>query len=85
MPKRKKEKSKTWSEKATDTLIKCFQSNECRWNVTNGDYKDQKRKSFTLEEFDISVQEYNINRYDYKKNGILSEVNSHYFRKNAPP
>ena len=44
-----------------------------------------KKKVFTLEEFDISVQEYNINRYDYKKNGILSEVTSHYFRKNAPP
>ena len=29
----------------------------------SGDYKDQKRKSLT----DMSVQEYNINRYDYKK------------------
>ena len=32
----------------------------------------------------MSVQEYNINRYDYK-NGIISDTNSYYFRKNAPP
>ena len=37
------------------------------WNVTSGDYQDQNRKSLPLEEFDMSVQEYNINRYDYKK------------------
>ena len=29
--------------------------------------KDQNRKSLALEEFDISVQEYYISRYDYKK------------------
>ena len=41
--------------------------NELIWNATSGDYKEQNRKSFSLEEFDMSVQEYNINRYDYKK------------------
>ena len=41
----KKEKLKTWSEEAIDTLINCFQSHECIWNVTSGDYKDQSRKS----------------------------------------
>ena len=63
----KKENSKTWSEEAIDTLINCFQSQECIWNDTSGDYKDQNRKSLALEEFDISVQEYNISRYNYKK------------------
>ena len=52
---------------AIDTLINCFQSHECIWNVTSGDYEDQNRKSLPLEEFDMSVQKYNINRYDYKK------------------
>ena len=41
----KKEKLKTWSDEAIDTLINCFQSHECIWNVTSGDYKDQNRKS----------------------------------------
>ena len=63
----KKGNSKTWSEEAIDTLINCFQSHECIWNVTSGDYKDQNRKSLPLEEFDMPVQEYNINRYDSKK------------------
>ena len=57
--------SKTWSEEAIDTL--CFQSHECIWNVTNGNYKDQNRKSMLLQEFDISVQECNISRYGYEK------------------
>ena len=55
----------------SDGYINCFQSHECIWNVTSGD-------------FDISVQEYNINRYDYKKIRI-SEANSYDFGKNAPP
>ena len=80
----KKENSKTWSEEAIDTLINCFQSHECIWNVTSGDYKDQNRKSLPLEEFDMPVQEYNINRYD-SKNRIISEVNYYHFHKNAPP
>ena len=62
----KKENLKTWSEEAVDTLINCFQPHECIWNVTSGNYKDHNRKSLPLEEFDMSVQEYNINRYDYK-------------------
>ena len=61
------------------------QSHECIWNVTSGDSKDQNRKSLSLEEFDMPVQECNINRYDYKKSGIISEANSYYFRKSAPP
>ena len=36
----KKENAKTWSEEAIDTLINCFQSRQCIWNVTSGDYKD---------------------------------------------
>ena len=32
-------------EEAIDTLINCFQSHKCTWNVTSGDYKDQNRKS----------------------------------------
>ena len=61
----KKENSKTWSEEVIGILINCFQSHECIWNVISGDYKDQDRKSLPLEEFNMSVQEYNINRYDY--------------------
>ena len=51
----KKETSKTWSEEATDTLINCFHSHECTWNVNSGNYKDQNRKSLPLEEFDSYV------------------------------
>ena len=50
------EYSKTWSEEAIDTLINCFQSHECLWNVTSRNYKDQSRKYLALEEFDMSVQ-----------------------------
>ena len=39
----KKENSKTWSEEAIYTLINCFQSHECMWNVISGDYKDQTK------------------------------------------
>ena len=63
----KKENSKAWSEEAIDTLINCFQSQECLWNVASGDYKDQKKRSLALE-VDISMQEYYMNRFDYKKN-----------------
>ena len=45
----KKENSKTWSEEAINTLINCFQSHECMWNVISGDYKDQTKKSLDLE------------------------------------
>ena len=63
----KNENLNTWSEEAIDTLNNYFQSRECIWSVTSGDYKDQNRKSLPLEEFNMSVQEYNISRYDYKK------------------
>ena len=80
----KKENSKTWSEETIDILINCFQSHEYIWNATSGDYKDQNKKSLPLEEFDMSVQEYNINRYDNKKwNNLQGQF--FYFRKNAPP
>ena len=49
------ETSKTWSEEAIDTLINCFHSHECTWNVNSGNYKDQNRKSLPLEEFDSYV------------------------------
>ena len=51
----KEENSITWSEEAIDTLINCFQSHECLWNVTGGDYNDQSKKSLALEEVDVSV------------------------------
>ena len=63
----KKENSKIWTEEAINTLINCFQSHKCIWNVTSGRYKDLNRKSLPLEEFDMSVQEYNISRFDHKK------------------
>ena len=47
--------------------INCFQSHYCLRNVVSGDYKEQNRKSLPIEESDMSVQEYIINRYDYKK------------------
>ena len=31
------------AKEATDTFINCFQSHECLWNVTSGDYKDQTK------------------------------------------
>ena len=52
-------------------------------HITSSDYKDQNRKSLPLEEFDMSAQEYKINRYDYKKWNIFSEANSYFFRKNT--
>ena len=36
----KKENSEIWSEEAIDTLINCFQSHGCMWNITSSDYKD---------------------------------------------
>ena len=63
----KKENLKTWSEEAIDTLINSFQSHTCLWNVTSGDYKDQNKRSLALEEVDISMQEFDMNRYNYKK------------------
>ena len=60
----KKEYSRTSPEETIATLINCFQSHEWIWNVTSGDYKDQNRKFLPLGEFDMWVQEYNINKYD---------------------
>ena len=51
----KKQNPKTWSEEAINALINCFQSHEWICDVTNGDYKDQSRKSLSSEEFDMSV------------------------------
>ena len=50
-----------------DTLINCFQSHECLWNVTSGDYKDQNKKYLALEEVNMAMQEFDMNRYDYQK------------------
>ena len=74
----KKENLKTCSDEAIDKLINYFQSYECIWNVISGDYKEQNRKPLPLERYDMSVQEYNIYRFDYKKNEIISEANSYY-------
>ena len=64
----KKENSKTWSEKVIDTLINCFQSHECLWNIYyQWWYKDQNKKYLALKVVDMSVQEYDMNRYDYAK------------------
>ena len=76
----KKENSKTLSEEVIDTLINCFHSYEFIWNVTSGDCKDQNRNSLSLEEFDMSGQQHDINTYDHKKNKIISEANSYKIR-----
>ena len=68
--KKKKKTSKTWSEEAIDTLINCFQSHECLWNITSGDYKDQNKKSLALEEVDMSMLENDTNRSHYQKKCI---------------
>ena len=39
--------------------------------VTSADYKDQNRKSLPLEEFDMSLQEYNIIDMTIKKRNTL--------------
>ena len=54
-----KKKSKTWLEEAIDTLINCF-SHMNAYGMLPVEYDK-------FEEFDMSVQEYDINRYDYKK------------------
>ena len=36
-------------------------------SITSGDYKDQNKKCLALKEVDMSVQEYDMNRYDYAK------------------
>ena len=54
-----KKKSKTWPEEAIDTLINCF-SHMNAYGMLSVEYDK-------FEEFDMSVQEYDINRYDYKK------------------
>ena len=61
----KKEISKTWSGEAIDTLINCFHMSAS--GILPAVIKDQNRKSLPLEDFDMTVQEYNINRYDYNK------------------
>ena len=60
-----------------DTLINCFPSHGCIWSVTSGDYKDQIKKYLALEEIDRALQEYNMNRYGYQKNGLISKANSY--------
>ena len=60
----KKGNSKTWSKEAIDTLINCFQSHGCIWQVTSSDYKDQNKNSLALGEIAMSMQEYDMNRYD---------------------
>ena len=72
----KKRNSKTWSEEAIDTLINCFQSPECLWNL-DCDYRVQNNKSLALEQADMSLQESDMIRYDYHKNGLISEANSY--------
>ena len=68
------------AKEAIDTFINCFQSHECLWNVTSGDYKDQNKKSLALKEVDVSLQEYGVNRYEYHKSGLTSEANSYEIR-----
>ena len=36
-------------------------------SITSADYKDQNKKYLALKEVDMSVQEYDMNRYDYAK------------------
>ena len=64
---KKKENLKASSKDTIDTLFNCFQSHEFLWNVTWGDLKDRNKKSLALEEIGMSMQEYNMNKYDYQK------------------
>ena len=69
MANKKQEHSKTWSEKAIDVLINCFQLPGSIWNITSDDYKDQKQKVFAFRRiwYVSARHQYDINRYDYKK------------------
>ena len=78
MANKKQEHSKTWSEKAIDVLINCFQLHGSIWNITSDDYKDQKQKVFAFRRiwYVSARHQYDTNRYDYK-NGIISETTSY--------
>ena len=71
----KKENLKAWSEEAIDTLSNCLQSHECLSNVTSVHYKHQGKMLLALEEVDLSMQEYDMSRYDYQKmNSSLRQI-----------
>ena len=72
----KKENLKAWSEEAIDTLSNCLQSHECLSNVTSVHYKHQSKMFLALEEVDLSMQEYDMSRYDCQKNELIPETNS---------
>ena len=79
----KTENSKTRSEEAIGILkilIDCFQSHECIWNVTSGDYEEQNRK-FCLQK-NLICHCKNMTSVDMTiKNGITSEANLTIFVK----
>ena len=62
-------------EEAIDTLINCFQSHECLGMLPVVTIKT--KKSLALEEIGMLMQEYEMNRYDYEKNGSITEANSY--------
>ena len=53
----KKENSKAWSEEAIDTLINCFQSQECLRNVARGDKLIYQCKNITW--IDLTIKKIN--------------------------
>ena len=67
-----------------DTLIKCFTSHGCIWNVIRGDYKEQNKKSLALEEVDRAMQKYDMIRYDYQKKwtNLRAQFLGNYNRQN---
>ena len=79
----KKENSKTRSEEAIGILkilIDCFQSHECIWNVTSGDYEEQNRKFYLQKNLICHCK--NMTSIDMTiKNGITSEANLNIFVK----
>ena len=80
---KKKENSKTWSEEAIDTLINCFQSHECIWNVTMVIIKTKTESHCVKKNFICQCKNITIDMA--KKKMEFSDANSYYFHKNAPP
>ena len=79
----KKENWKTSLEEAIDTLINCFQSHECIWNVTMVIIKTKTESHCIKKNFICQCKNITIDMA--KKKMEFSDANSYYFHKNAPP
>ena len=61
-----KKKSKAWSEEVIDTLINCFRQMNAYGILSVVIIKEgQSKKFLDLEEAYMSMQEYDMNRYEY--------------------